>query len=575
MGIKILEKEYLPVRVLDKDDRGTVEVVRSGDVQYVLRTMDGNISSYTALQKIASPYLPKIEYAAFDGDKTVVLEEYISGEKDISSLTEEKDIISAFCELCDVLGVLHSHGIVHRDIKPSNILIAPDGHIRLIDFDASRRYDDSKDSDTRYLGTKGYAPPEQFGYSQTSAASDIYSLGVTLKTVLGDKAEKKKYRRIIRKCTEFDPKNRYQTAAGVKRVLKRSGRTFLAPCALSAAAVLICALCFFGDIYVREPENTSSESVSTTETASTAASSETSVTESSSAETTTVRTVTFAEALEIEATDLTVTEETTTVPVTEETTVVPEIEETSSEETGSEVTSVSDTQATASASETTAAPKTKTTTKKTTTAKTTTTPKSETTTVPSSSDEVSQTTFLTRLLSGEKAKRLLTLVTDATKTPVFQRFEVSNRYFDELEEPYEFVTDEAVLGKWNQICYSSSGIVLYPRMYYKLEKLDRYDTYPQIVIFNEDGTCTFERYYYNSYFIGWEQTYSSVPLRWTYGLIETPAVEDYYFYEHYFLYKDEFGQEYLFLQHKNGDYMNARNGDDVISYSIYERYRGE
>lgn len=254
MGINILGTEYVTVKQLDNDDKDTVELVRGGGRLLVLRTMNGNISSYTALKKIVLPFLPKIEFAEFDGERTIVLEEYIPGGRDIVSLTEEKDIVAAFCELCDVLCALHSRGIVHRDIKPSNILIAPDGHIRLIDFDASRRFDDSKDGDTRCLGTKGYAPPEQFGYSQTNAASDIYSLGVTLKTVLGSKAEKRKYKRIIRKCTEFDPQNRFQSAASVKKALSSNGASLILP-ALILAAVLPFAVYFGERVYDDEADS--------------------------------------------------------------------------------------------------------------------------------------------------------------------------------------------------------------------------------------------------------------------------------------------------------------------------------
>ncbi|MGN0586846.1 MAG: serine/threonine protein kinase [Oscillospiraceae bacterium] len=565
MGTNILDTEYLTVRQLDKDDKGTVELVRAGDRQFILRTMEGNVSSYTALQKIASPFLPKIEYAAFDGEKTVVLEEYIIGGKDILTLTEEKDIVSAFCELCDVLGVLHSHGIVHRDIKPSNILIAPDGHIRLIDFDASRRYDDSKSGDTRCLGTKGYAPPEQFGYSQTNAASDIYSLGVTLKTVLGDRAEKRKYRRIIRKCTEFDPKNRYQSAAAVKKALKFSGAALVMPMLL-LAAVLTCVLCFFWNIYIEEPESTTETASLPSETTSSAAAEQTETGTASSAVTTVttaVKTTSSAASSETQ----TFTEETTTVSDAEETTTAPVTEETTAVSV-TEETSASTVQTSAEASGTTAAPK------KTTAAKTTTAPERETATAPPSSETASQTTSPTGLPAETTFKKLLTCVTNGTKTPAFTRYEFSSgKYCDVLNEPYEFVPDETVTGRWSCVNYTSNGTIIFPKMTFNLMKKSSYDTYPRYVVFNEDGTC-----YYESYSIfGMKKslTYSSDLMKWTYGVIESPAVEEYYFYEKYYLYKDESGEEYLFVEHKNGDYMNSRNPEAGLHYYIYERYKGD
>ena len=86
-----------------------------------------------------------------------------------------------------------------------------DGFIRLIDFGISRIAKDDSDTDTDFLGTKGYAPPEQFGFGQTDSRSDIYSLGVLTQRLLG-----KDYRgwlkKIINHCTEFDPDNRYDSA---------------------------------------------------------------------------------------------------------------------------------------------------------------------------------------------------------------------------------------------------------------------------------------------------------------------------------------------------------------------------
>ena len=53
----------------------------------------------------------------------------------------------------------------------------------LIDFSISRELTD-KPSDTVVFGTRGYAPPEQYGYSSTDERSDLYSLGMVLSFLL-------------------------------------------------------------------------------------------------------------------------------------------------------------------------------------------------------------------------------------------------------------------------------------------------------------------------------------------------------------------------------------------------------
>lgn len=67
-----------------------------------------------------------------------------------------------------------------------------------------RAYNPNKTQDTCFLGTRGYAAPEQFGgYGQTDARTDIYCLGMTMYHLL----------------TELDPVNRYQSCAELKNDL--------------------------------------------------------------------------------------------------------------------------------------------------------------------------------------------------------------------------------------------------------------------------------------------------------------------------------------------------------------------
>ncbi len=550
MDINEIKTKYTAVRLLDKDEKGTIEVVESESRNFVLRTMNGRISSYKALLKISSPYLPKIEFAEYENGKTIVVEEYIEGERNIASLTDEKAIISAFCELCDVLTVLHSRGIIHRDIKPSNVLIAPDGHIRLIDLDASRYYDDSKDSDTRYLGTKGYAPPEQFGYSQTNATADIYSLGVTLKNVLGEKAEKRKFSRIIRKCTEFDPKNRYPSAAAVKKALLASNMSFLPMILIGSAAVIAFILYFIAAQLPTEPENIDLDT----------ATAETSTVSSSVLS----ETVTTAAASSSTAASSTTTEETTAVPETEQTS---ETEETTvTAETSASETETSESTSTSSVtSNTTAKPQT---TKATTKTSKTTTKTSKTTTSKPKETQSTETTATSK--SAPAGTILMTCVTDKLRTPSSSLVKINGKNFDELSEPWTFDPDETMIGTWNYLCSTGQGTPIYNQMYYKKIIKDPMNAaYPKRLRFDSDGTCVFINYFTTG------GAFYSDPLNWTYGLIETPAVGEYYFYEHYYLYTAEDGKEYLFLEIKNGDYMNASDPISGIHYMIYERFTEE
>jgi eukaryotic-like serine/threonine-protein kinase len=101
-----------------------------------------------------------------------------------------EDRIELCCAVCDAVDHAHRKLIVHRDLKPSNILIAADGTPRLLDFGIARllRGDGATDTSLTVtnarLMTPQYASPEQVRGDRVTTATDIYSLGVLLYTVL-------------------------------------------------------------------------------------------------------------------------------------------------------------------------------------------------------------------------------------------------------------------------------------------------------------------------------------------------------------------------------------------------------
>lgn len=71
-----------------------------------------------------------------------------------------------------------SPSIIHRDIKPENILVDDNLNTYLVDFGLAKV--DSQDHSSTVSGTIGFMPPEQFFNKPLSTASDLYSLGITL-----------------------------------------------------------------------------------------------------------------------------------------------------------------------------------------------------------------------------------------------------------------------------------------------------------------------------------------------------------------------------------------------------------
>lgn len=131
--------------------------------------------------------VPAIVGSGVCGDRCYLLREYVEGTT-LEELYQTKggfsdrELIGIGTEICRQLSVLHgmAEPIIHRDIKPQNIVVEPSGELVLIDFDAARRYDGKKQRDTHFFGTEITAAPEQYGFEQTDARTDVYGLGKTL-----------------------------------------------------------------------------------------------------------------------------------------------------------------------------------------------------------------------------------------------------------------------------------------------------------------------------------------------------------------------------------------------------------
>ena len=139
------------------------------------------------MKKINHPSLPRIVDIGEDDEFIYIVEDFFEGEAldrqlKIRKRFDEATVVEWAKQLCGILYYLHSlePAIIYRDMKPANIIVTSDNIVKLIDFGIAREYKQDSGSDTSYMGTRGYAAPEQYGTSQTDARTDIYSLGVTL-----------------------------------------------------------------------------------------------------------------------------------------------------------------------------------------------------------------------------------------------------------------------------------------------------------------------------------------------------------------------------------------------------------
>lgn len=162
---------------------------------------------------------------------------------------EIKEAVGIAIQIAQGMEAAHENHIIHRDIKPQNIIISRDGKVKVADFGIAKVVSANTYTQNA-IGSVHYLSPEQARGGYSDEKSDIYSLGVTLYEMLsgqlpfaGDntvsvallhiQSEAMPVRelipsvpysldRIVQKCMQKKPENRYLSASDLILDLKRS-----------------------------------------------------------------------------------------------------------------------------------------------------------------------------------------------------------------------------------------------------------------------------------------------------------------------------------------------------------------
>ena len=255
-----------------------IKEVRKDGVKDYEVVKQGLIVETDLLKKLNHPNLPSIIDVIDSDDTFLIVMDYIEGKPLLDYVENngpqrQEDVIEWSKQLCDVMGYLHSRepAIIYRDLKPGNIMLRPDGRIMLIDFGTAREFKERNIADTVCLGTIGYAAPEQFGgHGQTDARTDIYGLGATMyHLITGTSPCDPPYKilpirdidprlssgleKIILKCTQQDPNDRYQSCEELMYDLNNYDKIddmYRKSLKKKACGILLCCVCvcFISDV---------------------------------------------------------------------------------------------------------------------------------------------------------------------------------------------------------------------------------------------------------------------------------------------------------------------------------------
>jgi eukaryotic-like serine/threonine-protein kinase len=144
------------------------------------------------------PHIATVHDVCEQDGQVVIVFEYVEGETLHAVLRRgplpAAGAVDIAMQIARALSAAHAQGIVHRDLKPANVIVGAGGHVKVLDFGIARVLAvgttetagaAAQSSGAGFIGTPGYAAPEQMVSTAVDERADLYALGVMLFEMIG------------------------------------------------------------------------------------------------------------------------------------------------------------------------------------------------------------------------------------------------------------------------------------------------------------------------------------------------------------------------------------------------------